>query len=197
MKAKYFFQENIFTISNFITILRILIVPFVAYFMYLEYISGDSAYRYYQLIFLLVIMASDFFDGFLARAFNQVSKFGQFLDPIADKICILCIGCFLVSYKGFPLWMLIISLCREFFFVITATFLFYRRDVVVKSNILGKISVLFMALSAIVYLLSLDYMVFPNMSIKELSVLLILIFYISGSILDVKTYSVYYNKEEH
>jgi CDP-diacylglycerol--glycerol-3-phosphate 3-phosphatidyltransferase len=165
--------------------------------MYLEYNTGDSAYRYHQLIFLLVIMLSDFFDGFLARALNQVSKFGQFLDPIADKICILCMGFYLVNYKDFPLWMLIISLCREFFFIITATFLFYRRDVVVKSNILGKISVLFMALSAIVYLFSLDYMVFPNMSIKEFSVLLILIFYISGSILDVKTYSVYYNKKEH
>ncbi|MCL1832973.1 MAG: CDP-alcohol phosphatidyltransferase family protein [Leptospirales bacterium] len=197
MKAKYFFQENIFTISNFITILRIFILPFVVYFMYLEYNTGDSAYRYHQLIFLLVIMLSDFFDGFLARALNQVSKFGQFLDPIADKICILCMGFYLVNYKDFPLWMLIISLCRELFFIITATFLFYRRDVVVKSNILGKISVLFMALSAIVYLFSLDYMVFPNMSIKEFSVLLILIFYISGSILDVKTYSVYYNKKEH
>ena len=197
MKAKYFFQENIFTISNFITILRIFILPFVVYFMYLEYNTGDSAYRYHQLIFLLVIMLSDFFDGFLARTFNQVSKFGQFLDPVADKICILCMGFYLVNYKDFPLWMLVISLCRELFFIITATFLFYRRDVVVKSNILGKISVLFMALSAIVYLFSLDYMVFPNMSIKEFSVLLILIFYISGSILDVKTYSVYYNKKEH
>ena len=195
MKIKYFFQENIFTVSNLLTILRIIIVPFVAYFMYLEHITGDSAYRYHQFIFFIIIIISDFFDGFLARALNQVSKFGQFLDPIADKICLVSIGSFLVCYKGFPLWMLIISLFREFFFIITALFLFYRRDVVVKPNILGKISVFCMAFSAIVYLLSLDYMVFQNISIKEFSVLLILVFYISGSILHVKTYSVHYKKE--
>jgi len=195
MKLKYFFQENIFTISNLLTILRILIVPFVAYFMYLEHVTGDVTYRYHQFIFFLIIIISDFFDGFLARALNQSSTLGQFLDPIADKICLISIGSFLVCYKGFPLWVFMISLFREFFFIISALLLFYKRDLIVNPNILGKISVLCMALSAIVYLLSLDYMVFPNISIKEFSVLLILIFYISGSILHVKTYSVYYKKE--
>jgi CDP-diacylglycerol--glycerol-3-phosphate 3-phosphatidyltransferase len=196
MKTKYLFQEKIFTISNFLSILRILIAPVVVYFIYLEHITGDSTYRCHQLIFFLIITISDFLDGFLARTFNQISKFGQFLDPIADKICLLCIGGSLVIYKGFPLWMLIIGLCREFFFVISALFLFYRRDIEVKPNMLGKISVFCMAFSAIVYLLSLDYIIFQNMSIKELSILLILIFYISGSILHVKTYSVYYNKKD-
>jgi len=138
---------------------------------------------------------SDFFDGFLARAFNQVSKLGQFLDPVADKICLLCIGGSLVYFKDFPLWMLVIGLCRELFFVISALFLFYRRDVEVKPNMLGKISVACMALSAIIYLLSIDYMIFPPAGVKEISILLILIFYISGSVLYVKTYSVYYLKK--
>ena len=195
MKAKSLFQENIFTISNFLSILRILIVPFIIYFIYLEDITGDAKYRWHQFILLLIIMISDFFDGFLARTFNQISKFGQFLDPVADKICLFGIGGSLVIYKGFPLWMLIICLSREFFFVITAFFLFYRRDIEVQPNILGKISVFCMTFSAIVYLFSLDYMVFPNISIKELSIILILIFYISGSILNVKRYSVYYKKE--
>ncbi|MCL1864470.1 MAG: CDP-alcohol phosphatidyltransferase family protein [Spirochaetes bacterium] len=197
MKIRYFFQENIFTISNFLTILRILIIPFLAYFMYLEHVTEDSTYRYHQFIFFIIIILSDAFDGFLARAFNQITKLGQYLDPIADKICLLCIGFYLVSYKGFPLWMLLISLFRELFFIITALLLFYRRDIEVKPNILGKISVACMALSAIIYILSLDYMIFPGMSIKEFSILLILIFYISGSIFDVKKYSVYYNKKKH
>ncbi|MCL2155908.1 MAG: CDP-alcohol phosphatidyltransferase family protein [Leptospirales bacterium] len=197
MKAKYLFEEKIFTISNFLSVLRILVVPFVVYFIYLEDITGDLTYRSHQLILFLIIIISDFFDGFFARAFNQISQLGQFLDPVADKICLLGIGGSLVIYKGFPLWMLIIGLCREFFFVLSAFLLFYRRDIEVKPNMLGKISVLCMAFSAIVYLLSLDYIVFQNMSIKELSVLLILIFYITGSILNVKRYSVYYNKKEN
>jgi len=197
MRTKNLFQKNMFTISNFLSILRILIVPVVVYFIYLEHITENTIYRYHQLILFIIIIISDFLDGYLARTFNQVSKFGKFLDPIADKICLIGIGGSLVIYKGFPLWMLIIGLCRELFFVITALLLFYRRDIEVKPNILGKISVCCMAFSAIVYLLSIDYIIFQNIGIKEFSVFLILIFYISGSIVNVKRYSIYYNKEEH
>ena len=195
MKIRYLFREKVFTVSNFLTLSRIIAVPFVTYFMYIENVTGNSMYRKYQFAFFLVIVMSDFFDGFLARAFNQVSKLGQFLDPVADKICLLCIGGSLVYFKDFPLWMLVIGLCRELFFVISALFLFYRRDVEVKPNMLGKISVACMALSAIIYLLSFDYMIFPPAGVKEISILLILIFYISGSVLYVKTYSVYYLKK--
>jgi len=197
MKTKHLFQEKIFTISNFLSILRIIITPIVVYYIYLEHITENPAYRYHQLVFFLIIVISDFLDGFLARTFKQISKLGQFLDPVADKICLLAIGGSLVIYKGFPLWMLIIGLGREALFVISAMLLFYKRDIEVRPNMLGKISVCFMALSAIVYILSLDYIIFQNISIKELSILFILIFYISGSILHVKTYSVYYNKEDH
>ena len=195
MKIRYLFREKVFTVSNFLTVSRVIAVPFVTYYMYIESITGNPVYRYYQFAFFLVIVVSDFFDGFLARAFDQISRLGQFLDPIADKICLLCIGGSLVYYKDFPLWMLVIGLCRELFFVIVALFLFYRRDVEVKPNMLGKVSVACMALSAIIYLLSLDYMIFPPVGLKELSVILILVFYISGSILYVKTYSVYYIKK--
>jgi len=197
MKIRYLFREKVFTLSNFLTISRIIIVPFVTYFMYIESVTGNSIYRYHQFIFFLLIVVSDFFDGFFARTFDQVSKLGQFLDPIADKICLLCIGSSLVYYKDFPLWMLIVGLCRELFFVISALFLFYKRDIEVKPNILGKISVACMALSAIIYLLSLNYKILPGLDfgVKELSIFAILVFYISGSILYVKTYSVYYIKK--
>ncbi|HNX23393.1 MAG TPA: CDP-alcohol phosphatidyltransferase family protein [Spirochaetota bacterium] len=195
MKIRYLFREKVFTVSNFLTFSRIIVVPIVTYYMYMENVTGNSMYRIHQFIFFLIIVMSDFFDGFLARAFDQVSQLGQFLDPVADKICLLCIGGSLVYYKDFPLWMLIIGLCRELFFVVSALFLFYRRDVEVKPNMLGKTSVACMAFSAIIYLLSFDYMIFPHAGVKELSILLILVFYISGSILYVKTYSVHYFKK--
>lgn len=195
MKAIHLFEDKVFTVSNFLTLSRIVIVPFVVYFMYLESITGNSNYRLHQLLFFIAIVISDFFDGFLARAFNQVSRLGQFLDPVADKVCLFCIGGSLVYYKGFPLWMLMISICRELFIIICAIFLFYRKDIEVKPNIPGKISVVCMALSAIIFLLSIDYIIYPPVDVKELSILLILVFYIYGSILYVKTYSVYYNKK--
>lgn len=192
MKIRYLFRDRVFTISNFLTIARVLAIPFVTYFMYIENVTGNSLYKFHQFIFFLVIILSDFLDGFFARAFNQVSRLGQLLDPIADKICLICVGSALVYYKGFPLWMLVIGLCREIFFIFSALLLFYRMDVEVKPNMLGKISVACMAFSACIYLLSFDFMIFPHLGLKELSVFFILAFYISGTILYVKTYSVYY-----
>ena len=195
MKIRHLFRDKVFTVSNFLTLTRVLTIPFITYFMYIENVTGNSLYRCHQFIFFLIIVLSDFFDGFFARTFDQVSRLGQLLDPIADKICLICVGSSLVYYKGFPLWMLIVGLCREIFIVIIAIFLFYRMDVEVKPNMLGKISVACMALSAVIYLLSFDFIIFPHVSLKELSVFFILAFYISGTILYVKDYSVYYSRK--
>lgn len=196
MKIRDLFRENVFTLSNFLTISRVLALPFIVYYMIIEKNTGDALYGRYQFYFFLLIVFSDFFDGVIARSYNQVSKLGQFLDPIADKICLLVLGSSLVYYKNFPLWMLLVSFIREAFFVISAFFLYYKKDVEVKPNILGKISVACMAISAVLYLLSVDYPVYGSMNVKELSVFMILVFYISGSILYVKTYSVYYKSRQ-
>ncbi len=192
MKIRELFSEKVFTVSNFLTAIRVVTVPVIVYYVYLENVTGLQKYRYYQAGYFGVIIVSDFFDGFLARAFNQVSKLGQYLDPVADKICLIFLGSSLVYFKGYPLWVLMIVLFREIVIVAGAFFLFARRDVDVRPSILGKLSVACMALSALVYLTSLDYMILNLISVKDLSVYLILIFYIPGSLLYVKNYSAYY-----
>lgn len=192
MKIRELFQEKVFTVPNFLTMMRVTAVPVIVYYMYLEYITGLRTYRYYQAGYFAAIVLTDFFDGFIARAFNQISMLGRFLDPVADKICLVFLGSSLVYYKGFPLWVLLIGLFREFVVVIGAFFLFARRDVEVKPSLMGKTSVACMAFSALIYLLSFDYYLLCGISLKQLSVLLILIFYIPGSLLYVKNYSSYY-----
>ncbi len=195
METGSLFRENVFTISNALTLSRVMIVPFVTYFMYVEEVTGNTLYRLHQSAFFILIVMSDFLDGFFARSFGQVSKLGRFLDPLADKICLLCIGSSLAYFKDFPLWLLLVWFCREIFIVAAAGYLFYRRDVEVKPNIFGKISVACMALSALIYLFSIDYTVFRSVGVKELSIVLMLVFYITGTILYVKTYSIYYNRK--
>lgn len=196
MKIRELFHEKVFTVSNLLTISRVVAVPVIVYYMHLEYKTGLEKYRYYQGGFFGLVIFSDFFDGFLARTFKQVSKLGQFLDPVADKICLLVLGSTLVYYKGFPLWLLLIALFREVFVVTGAFFLFARRDIEVKPSIIGKISMGCMAFSAIVYLMSVDLVLLDMVSIKDISVFLILLFYIPGSILYVKNYSAYYFKDK-
>lgn len=67
------------TVPNFLSVIRIVIVPFFAYF----FIKGKT----YEAIVLLVLSGiSDCLDGFIARKFNQITEIGKILDPFADKI---------------------------------------------------------------------------------------------------------------
>ena len=196
MKIRELFSGKVYTVSNLLTLIRVIAVPVIVYYMYLESVTGHQKYMYYQVFFFGIVIVSDFFDGFLARAFNQVSKLGQFLDPVADKICLVAIGSSLVFYKGFPLCVLIVVLLREVVVVLGAVFLFARRDVEVKPSMMGKIGVACMALSALLYLASFDYQLFGIISVKIISVSMILIFYIPGSVLYVKNYSAYCFKDK-
>lgn len=196
MKIRELFRERFFTVPNILTTMRVIAIPVIVYYMYLEHVTGLREYRYYQAWYFVVVVLTDFFDGFIARTFNQISKLGRFLDPVADKICLIVLGSSLVYYKDFPLWVLMIGLFREFVVVIGAFFLFARRDIEVKPSIIGKISVACMALSALIYLMSFDYNLLCGITLKQVSVMLILIFYIPGSLLYVKNYSSYYFKDK-
>ena len=72
-------------IPNFLTIIRILLVPVFAILMTSEI---KNAYTY-SLLILLIACFTDYLDGKLARKFNAVSKFGLFMDPLADKLLVL------------------------------------------------------------------------------------------------------------
>lgn len=196
MKIRDLFRDNVLTVSNLLTLSRIIALPFIIYYMNLENKTGDTGFVLYQLAFFIIVVISDFFDGLLARSFNQVSKLGQFLDPVADKICLTILGTSLVYYKCFPLWIFSVIIAREIFVVVSALLLFYRKDVEVKPNLLGKTGVGFMALTAVLYIISIDYSFCGLIDARELSAFLTLIFYITGSILYVKTYSVYYTGQE-
>lgn len=77
-------QNPIFLVPNIITIIRILaIIPIVALVM-----SGDPTARWLALALYIIAAASDWLDGYLARAWNQYSDLGRMLDPIADKLLV-------------------------------------------------------------------------------------------------------------
>jgi CDP-diacylglycerol--glycerol-3-phosphate 3-phosphatidyltransferase len=191
MKFKELFKDKVVTVSNFITMVRIFLAPYVFYLIYMHSHTGESYYLYIEIIAFMIITLSDFLDGFLARLLKQESDLGQFLDPTADKITGSIIGLALVLFKGFPLWFFLIAVVREIFIVYFSAHLFYKKDVGVRPNIFGKICVGLMVLSFIFYALSMDY-TFYGYQIKELILYMVLLFYVLGSILSIKTYSRYY-----
>ena len=80
------------------------------------YASGGSAGLWMYLALGIFILASvtDFLDGYIARHYNQVSDFGKFLDPLADKLLTIAAMCIYCEWGIFPAWALMIILTREF-----------------------------------------------------------------------------------
>lgn len=104
-------------LANKLTIFRIILVPIMVIIPFLE-IQGElfSIPITYLIIDLIFIIASitDKLDGYIARSRNQVTTFGKFLDPLADKILVLTAMIMLVEMGRLPAWIPVIVLSREF-----------------------------------------------------------------------------------
>ena len=101
------------TLASKITLIR---VAFIPVYMVLMYLSGGQPNLYMWLSFAVFIIASltDFVDGQIARKCNQVSDFGKFLDPLADKLLTIAAMTIFCEWKMMPAWALMIVLTREF-----------------------------------------------------------------------------------
>ena len=108
-------------LANKLTIFRIILVPIfvvIGYLGYLGAITGE--FLGISITFILMdvvfIIASitDKLDGYIARSKNQITTFGKFLDPLADKILVLSALVMLVDFDKIPAWIPIIVLAREF-----------------------------------------------------------------------------------
>ena len=106
---------------NKLTIFRILLVPLMVIIFLINtyiYIPGEilGIPLYAIILDILFIIGSitDKIDGYLARKNNEVTTFGKFLDPIADKILVISAMIILVEMKTIPSWIPIIIITREF-----------------------------------------------------------------------------------
>lgn len=104
-------------LANKLTIFRMLLVPLLVIIPFLN-IQGELfnipiSYLILDLIFIIASI-TDNLDGYIARSRNQITTFGKFLDPIADKILVLTMLIMLVEMDKLPAWIPVIVLAREF-----------------------------------------------------------------------------------
>mgnify|MGYP001467984525 CR=1 FL=1 len=108
-----------FNLPNMLTYGRILAVPLIVLCFFLEGRLKSSDFARWSALFIFAAASiTDYFDGYLARAWKQTSNIGRMLDPIADKL--LVATCLLLlaadtdrTIAGWTLWAAIIILCRE------------------------------------------------------------------------------------
>ncbi|GAB2498773.1 CDP-alcohol phosphatidyltransferase family protein [Alkalibacterium psychrotolerans] len=130
-------KKDWFTIPNILSYFRLGLIPFFSY----AYLSAQTQSEYTFATGLLVVSgATDALDGFIARRFNQGTKLGQLLDPIADKLTQIAVAAVLMF--NWPVFSLLLAL-----FLIKETYMFienirlYKKDITLDgSKWYGKIA---------------------------------------------------------
>ena len=144
-------ESRLVTIPNLLTLVRILLVPVFAIAIY-----AYQEKRYISLGIFTLASLTDGIDGYLARKLKQISSFGKLVDPLADKLMIVCmIYCLMhegllapAGYESLSKWVFLLILVKEIFMVAGGMFML-SRGIVVHSSIFGKIATALFCLAII------------------------------------------------
>ena len=141
---------NLFTIPNYITFFRILLIPVYLYF----FIQGNILLA---ALFFALAAITDFLDGFIARKFNLKSKAGKLLDPLADKLTIVSILFVLIYLNIIPRLLSFIILFREIFILLSGIITYFFGLNFINPTLLGKLSIALLYLAIALKLLDINY----------------------------------------
>lgn len=137
-------------IPNILTLLRLIIVPILGYLLYFE--------NYIPAMVLFVFGGvTDILDGYIARKYGLVTKWGKFFDPLADKLMQITALVFLVLHHFIPIIVLVIVIIKEALMLTGGIMLYRKGKTVIGANWYGKLAtVLFYFAILATIILSLD-----------------------------------------
>lgn len=127
-------------VPNILTIFRMLLIPIVA----LSFYFGFPIV--YPIVIFLIAGLTDILDGYIARKYDLITKWGIVMDPLADKLMSMTMLCCLVLKNYIPFWVFFIVAVKELF-MISSGVLLYKRGTVIPSDRFGKISTLLFYIS--------------------------------------------------
>ncbi len=96
--------------ANKLTILRVLMIPAFLLVLYLRVPYAN----YWALGIFAVASLTDMLDGYIARHYNQITDFGKFMDPLADKCLVTAALLWFVEIGQMPAWVVLVVIVREF-----------------------------------------------------------------------------------
>ena len=101
------------TTASKITLVRVAFIPLLTVLMYMSN-GASNLWMWLSLGVFIIASLTDYVDGHIARKHNQVTDFGKFLDPLADKLLVIAAMCMFCQWGKMPAWALMIVLTREF-----------------------------------------------------------------------------------
>jgi cardiolipin synthase len=141
-------------LPNWITIIRILLIPFfIAMVLKFRQTSIES-YRYYAIGIFILASLTDALDGAIARLKHLKTQIGTVLDPLADKLLLVsAVVLFCVPINGIiqlPIWILVAFISRDLILVFGAILVYlHNQKLTVRPNILGKATTFFQMLTVV------------------------------------------------
>ncbi|MBM7624811.1 CDP-diacylglycerol--glycerol-3-phosphate 3-phosphatidyltransferase [Sporohalobacter salinus] len=158
-------------LPNKLTLLRIILVPIFMFFLLFNPAGEATVYTRYLAVAVFTMAAiTDGLDGYIARKQNLVTRFGKFIDPLADKLLISAALVALVDMGEISSWAAIIIIGREF--AITGLRVVAASDgIVISASKLGKYKTTLQIIAIIAIIINLPY----SLALIWLAVLLTII----------------------
>ncbi|MDD7368715.1 MAG: CDP-diacylglycerol--glycerol-3-phosphate 3-phosphatidyltransferase, partial [Berryella intestinalis] len=156
-KAPQVSPEAVLTPANVVTVVRIALVPVFVLVLLSPWpewlnvaaITADTQRLLAAGVFI-VISATDWLDGYLARSRNEVTNFGKFMDPLADKILVAAALLALIELDALPTWVVLIILTREFI-VSGVRMMAASEGVVIAASYIGKFKTVFQMIAIVLF----------------------------------------------
>ena len=146
-------------LPNKLTIFRIILVPIMVIVTFLNiqanFLGIPVTYWILNIIFIIASY-TDHLDGKLARKNNQITTFGKFADPLADKILVLAAMLILVEDGKLPAWIPIIVIFREFVVSGYRLIAVEKGGIVIAANIWGKLKTVTQMIAIILMFINID-----------------------------------------
>ena len=146
-------------LANKLTIIRIILVPIMVIIPFLglkgDFLSVPLTWIFVDLIFIIASI-TDKLDGYIARSRNEITTFGKFLDPIADKILVISAMIMLVENSRLPAWIPIIVLFREFIVSGYRLVAVEKGGKVIAASIWGKLKTVTQMLALVVAIIDIN-----------------------------------------
>ena len=141
-------KRDFFLLPNLLAILRVLLLPFIFYFLAQDTSSGLVV----ALILIVLAVGSDVLDGYVARRLNQITDLGRILDPVADKLGLGLFVIFIIIHRGFPIWAAVLLFSKDLLTLIAALLMVRRKGFVLMSNNWGKLNSWIWVFTVVIYI---------------------------------------------
>lgn len=152
-------KENILTPANVVTLIRIFLIPIFVAVLVSPWPTLLESFPIFEDLqpwiaagVFIVISATDAVDGYLARSRDEVTDFGKFLDPLADKILVCAALLGLVELQVLPSWIALIILAREFI-ISGLRMLAAAQGVVVAASWYGKVKTVSQIIAIVAFII--------------------------------------------